>query len=196
MPSLVERVRMRIQDPRLTTSINAFVPRQPGLFPPTTSAIVEAAEAKLGFSLPPLLRQLYTEVGNGGFGPGYGLFGLEGGYTDPQIIDPSTSNLSQGGTLVEWYFTYRGMNDNIPELNHEFSFESQSVVFIDPEPRPGNWNWFDKLVPISNHGDWQLSCVDCSKSAFPVLFYKGQQSELRLESHTFDEWIENWLNSS
>ena len=44
--------------------------------PPATSAQLEASEAALGFALPPLLRQLYLEVGSGGFGPGGGLLGL------------------------------------------------------------------------------------------------------------------------
>jgi hypothetical protein len=43
---------------------------------------VEATEAAIDLPLPPLLRRLYTEVGNGGFGPGYGLLGLAGGYGD------------------------------------------------------------------------------------------------------------------
>ena len=40
---------------------------------------MEAAEELLGFSLPPLLRALYTEVADGGYGPGYGLSRLNGG---------------------------------------------------------------------------------------------------------------------
>ncbi|WP_225767092.1 SMI1/KNR4 family protein [Inquilinus sp. Marseille-Q2685] len=39
-------------------------------------------ERQLGFSLPDLLKRLYTEIGNGGFGPGYGLIGLTGGAPD------------------------------------------------------------------------------------------------------------------
>jgi hypothetical protein len=53
----------------------------PALSVAQPSAIV-AAEAALGYALPPLLRRLYTTVGNGGFGPGYGLLGLDGGHTD------------------------------------------------------------------------------------------------------------------
>ena len=45
-------------------------------------AAVEAAEHRLGALLPRLLRRLYLEVGNGGFGPGYGILGLDGGFTD------------------------------------------------------------------------------------------------------------------
>ena len=49
---------------------------------PTSLDVVRKAEATLGFNLPPLLIQVYTEVANGGFGPGYGLLGLAGGFAD------------------------------------------------------------------------------------------------------------------
>lgn len=188
MNSLIERLRSHIQDPKLTTSMNRFSPRKHSLFPPTTPAIVEAAEAELGFRLPPLLRELYTQVGNGGFGPGYGIFGLEGGYIDQDII-----NDFNGGTLVEWYFAFRGNDNQIPELTHEFDFEDNFSLFIDPEPKPDHWGWFDKLVPVCNHGCWQLSCIDCSKPDFPVLFYIGYGNEFQLASFTFDAWLEDWL---
>jgi hypothetical protein len=44
--------------------------------PPASDPQVAAAEATLGFGLPPALRQIYTEVADGGFGPGGGLYGL------------------------------------------------------------------------------------------------------------------------
>lgn len=46
-----------------------------------TEAIMHT-ERELGFRLPPLLRRLYMEIANGGFGPGAGLIGVEGGYPD------------------------------------------------------------------------------------------------------------------
>jgi hypothetical protein len=49
---------------------------------PTSLDVLRKAEATLGFNLPPLLIQVYTEVANGGFGPGYGLLGLAGGFAD------------------------------------------------------------------------------------------------------------------
>jgi hypothetical protein len=39
-------------------------------------------EKRLGFALPPPIRRVYTEIGNGGFGPGYGLIGLTNGVPD------------------------------------------------------------------------------------------------------------------
>ncbi len=41
--------------------------------PPVSAAAIAEAEARLGFALPPLLRELYTRVGDGSYGPGRGL---------------------------------------------------------------------------------------------------------------------------
>ncbi|HEY3870650.1 MAG TPA: SMI1/KNR4 family protein [Actinocrinis sp.] len=65
------------------------------LRPPVLSADCDRVEQLLGFCLHPLLRRLYTEVGNGGWGPGYGLLPLFGspgravvseGITRPQRV--------------------------------------------------------------------------------------------------------------
>jgi hypothetical protein len=45
-------------------------------FDPSNRVAIENA---LGFNLPDLLIRLFAEVGNGGFGPGYGLLGLGSG---------------------------------------------------------------------------------------------------------------------
>lgn len=58
---------------------------------PAAEAAVEDAEAALGFTIPSLLKSLYLNVGNGGFGPGYGIIGMAGGHA------------SDLGTLVETY---------------------------------------------------------------------------------------------
>jgi len=39
-----------------------------------TSVEIARTEDELGFALPRLLRRIYTEVADGGFGPAYGLF--------------------------------------------------------------------------------------------------------------------------
>jgi len=50
------------------------------LMPPASIETVESAEAKIGFAIPQVLRDLYLNFSNGGFGPG--VFGLDGGYID------------------------------------------------------------------------------------------------------------------
>jgi hypothetical protein len=44
--------------------------------PPISGDAIAKAETVLGFAPPPLLREVYLEVGNGGFGPGLGLLTL------------------------------------------------------------------------------------------------------------------------
>jgi hypothetical protein len=56
---------------------------------PASVIALRDAETQLGFNIPPLLRSIYLNVANGGFGPGYGVIGTVGGHA---------SNL---GTLVE-----------------------------------------------------------------------------------------------
>ena len=80
MTALIDQLIARIEDPKLATD-GADV-SAPTIFPPATHAMVDAAEQALGFALPPVLRRIYLEVGNGGFGPGYGLMGVPGGAVD------------------------------------------------------------------------------------------------------------------
>lgn len=47
------------------------------LAPPADDAAIADAEKRLGFGLPPPLKQLYAQVANGGFGPGAGIMPLE-----------------------------------------------------------------------------------------------------------------------
>lgn len=50
----------------------------PALEPAAPEAVAEAEE-EIGYPLPALLRRLYLEVGNGGFGPRQGIPGVRGG---------------------------------------------------------------------------------------------------------------------
>ncbi|HXG67577.1 MAG TPA: SMI1/KNR4 family protein [Blastocatellia bacterium] len=77
---LIKRLQERINNIEYATDMSDVI--HPKIYPPTTNALVDAAEARLGFRFPHLLREIYTKVGNGGFGPGYGLLGLEGGALD------------------------------------------------------------------------------------------------------------------
>jgi hypothetical protein len=87
---IVTRLRERIRDARRRTDSSRNAKAR--AFPPATEAEARAAEQALGFGLPPLLREFYLQVGNGGFGPVSGLLGLPGGASD-----------SQGRSVVELY---------------------------------------------------------------------------------------------
>ncbi len=58
-------------------------------YPPATGEQFQATEQVLGFPLPPFLRLLYREVGNGGFGPpGIDFLGVLGGRYEEGVFDP------------------------------------------------------------------------------------------------------------
>jgi hypothetical protein len=72
---------------RLFTNIQRRLAQTPGMptqigppevAPPRPVSLRDLAdeESRLGFRLPPILRRLYLEIGNGGFGPGGGLLSL------------------------------------------------------------------------------------------------------------------------
>ncbi|MCB9849288.1 MAG: SMI1/KNR4 family protein [Phycisphaerales bacterium] len=65
-------------------------------YSPIDSAKLHEAEQQLGFSLPESLKSLYSKVANGGFGPGYGIFGLLGG-----------APLDTGDSVVSLYQQFR-----------------------------------------------------------------------------------------
>lgn len=92
---LIGRLKVRATDPMPATDDD----QHPGkAFPVAPSRLVESTEKKLGFRLPELLRRIYSEVGNGGFGPFYGFVGLDGGAT-----------LGEGKTLVAIYKGLRNL---------------------------------------------------------------------------------------
>jgi SMI1 / KNR4 family (SUKH-1) len=66
----------------LVTRIRDYAMSMPDGIPfaPASEDVIKEAESELGFRIPELLRLCYLHVGNGGFGPGYGVFGLKGGF--------------------------------------------------------------------------------------------------------------------
>jgi hypothetical protein len=140
--------------------------RPPEFHPPITTVEVEDAEARLGFRLPGVVRQLYTEVANGGFGPGYGLVGLIGG---------ARSDL--GDDAVELYLTFRqpdpedpgwGWPEALLPICH-WGCAIYSCVDCRENDAP-----VIRFDPNQVEGDWSI--------AFAA------------EGRTFDGWLEGWLH--
>lgn len=81
-PDLIARIRARASNPKTIHDMARGMSPAPKVFPPATPEQIATTEAALGFALPPLFKQILAEIGNGGFGPGYGLFGVDGGHPD------------------------------------------------------------------------------------------------------------------
>src|SRR5262245_46492423 len=71
---LVDAIRRRARAASLPTAGGRLAGTEdaPGLSVPA----LDRAEEATGCTLPPLLRDVYMRIGNGGFGPGYGLLPL------------------------------------------------------------------------------------------------------------------------
>ncbi len=91
---LITRIHRRAGDPRtrIGSADNALTPR----FPPASARQLDDFEQRFGFRLPWFLAHVYQRVGNGGFGPGYGLIGLPGGFSH-----------DEGKSIVELYESYQ-----------------------------------------------------------------------------------------
>src|SRR5262249_9212556 len=69
---LLEAIRARASDPERQSDMAPWSP----LPAPATAGELAAAESRLGFPVPPVIRRVYADVANGGFGPGHGLAGI------------------------------------------------------------------------------------------------------------------------
>jgi hypothetical protein len=85
--SLVARIKERASDPLRASDFATGVSPIPTVALPATPAEIIAAERALGFGIPSLLRRLYLEVGNGGFGPEYGMAGVPTIPPTPGVAD-------------------------------------------------------------------------------------------------------------
>ncbi|RAY10981.1 hypothetical protein DPM19_32885 [Actinomadura craniellae] len=112
----------------------AGAPRGP-LFPPITLTEVEGAERRIGRRLPELLRRVYTEVADGGFGPDGGLASLTEGNRAPGHrsdwpsavraherdraagLPASWLHLASGGCTMRWHVSLLAIDN--PVLLHD-----------------------------------------------------------------------------
>jgi len=168
---LVEKIRRRANNPERRSSASHFAlerfkrdPKWSKPYPPVPVERVQQAELKLGFQLPPLLVRLYVEVGNGGFGPGYGLFGLEGGFTDDD------TNLTMPDLYLSWAHPTPG-----------------PLPLGLPPP------WPKKLIPICDWGCSMMSCINCSAREGGKMVFVSDGIQRTPEKLTFDQWMEDWI---
>src|SRR5688572_8509251 len=73
-------------------------------YPPASEEAVVATEEQIHFPLPQTLRRIYLTVANGGFGPGYGVMGVLGGFAD-----------DLGHTVGDLFEVYRQSDPEDPE---------------------------------------------------------------------------------
>ncbi len=160
---LLAALRERASDLlRSTDCTDVVVPR---LFPPIDTERIEVAERALGFHLPALLVEIFTTVGNGGFGPSYGLLGLQEGALD---------DLQRNALGV--YASFRTPDPNDPLWNWpeqllpigqlgcamyacvDCSSNVGPVVWFEPNPHEDGNPWDDSFIALApSLNDWLSS---------------------------------------
>ncbi len=94
---LIDAIRKRIADPK--KRVDATTGDNPPYGPASAKAL-DAVETQVGVVLHALFRRLYTEVGNGGYGPSWGLIGVDGGHTD---VDGRNVGALYADLRAEWW---------------------------------------------------------------------------------------------
>jgi len=137
---------------------------------PPSQNDIEAAERALGFALPIPLVELYFKYGNGGFGPGYGVIGVEGGHSY------ADSKLDLVGVYQEQVAWHVG-EDNVPWpkgllLLCHYGCGLYSCVMS-----------LEEGCPV-----YLWTCDE-----FPELdVYPFEGHEIKLESESFEIWVSSW----
>ena len=159
---LIRRLQDRLTlDP--TTDSTCYPPIRP--HPPLSDEQVEDVERDLGFALPPLVRALYTQVADGGYGPGYGLLRLN--HEDgPSVVDwdrhfrqswkrgkPPKRWPEPFLRLCEWGCNiYSGVDCSRPEC---------PVLRFDPDRLGESRNLADGLAPEADSlAEWLTAWLD------------------------------------
>lgn len=96
---LLLHIQERAKDPKTRTDMaKVFVSPH---FRAVTEEELHEAQSRLGFTIPVFLAEVYLLVGNGGFGPGYGLIGLPGGYLSGAGDDMSVIELYEEHQMTD-----------------------------------------------------------------------------------------------
>ena len=185
---LIKRLRERLGDPeRVTDGTDVIKPR---IYQPVTSEVLDSAERRLGFKLPQLLRRIYTEVANGGFGPSYGLLGICGGAANEDRRDSVE--------LYEWFRKARPDDDHWhwPErllpLGHlgcamfccaDCSSETTPIIWFEPNPHEDGEPWTDCFIPFAESlGEWLTAWLDGEADDMFEIAWKRKFGDQALES--------------
>lgn len=216
-PSLVARIRQKCtqerwygpstQGPEVVIVTERDPRRSAFTFPPATPDQLAATEQALGFPLSPVLRILYSELANGGFGPGYGLRGVLGGYGTP--ADPQGADT----TILGAYPLRRKGTTPMTIARDAALWRSPDRVNGYPFVHLSSRHWPEGLLCICDLGCVQEICVDQDghlSLETPVTHdEQGNLIEMEEENgvshyqyqlerlpYTLTEWLARWLDGT
>ncbi|MFJ9728948.1 SMI1/KNR4 family protein [Streptomyces sp. NPDC101209] len=130
---------------------------------PVAADTLSRAEATLGFSLPPLLADLYLRIGDGGFGPEYGLLPLldSSPAGEPAAVPQYLANRASGRKDPDWPWP-----EGVLPISHwgcamyacvDCRSPEATVLLFEPNPGDPDHAWF---VDTPTLADWLRSWVE------------------------------------
>lgn len=171
-------------------------------FAPATEEQLRKTEEVMGFAHPPLLRALYLQVANGGFGPGTGLIGAFGGYCTDLRYDPRYLHLTKEHLLKQFGEAF--CRESYPNLFNPVPFDLEQH-----EKRYGN----PGLIRLSER-EWPTFFLQLCTVWYEAAYYlhvksgrvylaeagegetlSGEEAFTNLyrQSDSLEEWLERWL---
>lgn len=176
---LFDRIRAYQVRPEVTP-FEALVSRLSGrgpnphgfAWPPATEEQVRTTEDRLGFPLPHLLRALYTELANGGFGPAYGIIGAVGGA--PHLGD-WYQDIAEGYLQCESYVDL----ETIAAARHQ----RQRFELTD-------YAWPRYMLPLCY---WGCNTMHSLYVPTGEIFVVVDGSSFANWVPSLEEWLEQWL---
>lgn len=164
-------------------------------YPSASEILLQATEVALGFPLPSLLRLLYAEVANGGFGPGAGICGAQGGYGS-RLDEPAQ-------TIVDDY----RFHCQVGYANRE---HRAPVRLVDLADYAEHWRpsadgtrvlllpsavWPEQLLSLEDLGCCMQACLDCKTGRVLCIAPSDNDEEYELGpiAPSLEEYVERWL---
>lgn len=167
---IVEQLKAQVADAQQRADRShsmLWFDREPSVMPVASIEQIAAVETELGFEVPPLLKMIYREIGNGGRDLGPGLFGLPGGYDTVNGDNILNSSRKMAGFLSWW--------DQFIVICDRGCSMYSCVDCTDDDFSVYRWdgNQFDSPNHVDEPSDQLWS----------------------IEANTFDEWIVDELQS-
>lgn len=163
--------------------------QQPCLaFPPTTEQQIKETQRQLGFPLPLLLRLLYTQIANGGFGPGYGIIGALGGFSlldgfGDTIVQGYQKAIAHAGQLVRLEAYEKATHGSLSQ--EQIALDGKRIYLRDfPEGA-----WAEGLVPLCYWGCGICTYLDASTEHI----FQGVGWPHLFVAASLEAWLERWL---
>lgn len=183
--TLIERIKAKIRDGRSMTTMQERWQIDADIYPLATAAEIAQAEAVLGFPLPPLIRAIWRQIGNGGFGPGYGITGVETGY---RIYE---STLIENAEFLRQAADY--LRDEAGEAAHYIGQGEEQRQYAEELRREAaDWYCGDRFIMYAYWGCNVTTVVDCALPDLPVHAVDGTTIQPHT-SGTLRQWWLDWL---